>query len=107
MRARVAPATSQREASAIGTASVLGFELALVVADEVPDLIGHVEQLDPLLLVERHGEPAHPVHRDGPLLAHLQAASAALTSLQPLVLRPQPLQLLTLVLFHRTFPIAR
>src|SRR5262245_52025074 len=56
--------------------SVLGLELAVVVANEGSDVIGHVEQLRPLLLVERDGEAAEPVHGHAALLAHLDAAAA-------------------------------
>ena len=41
-------------------ASALGLQLALVVADEGTNLVGHVEQLGPLLLVERHRERPIP-----------------------------------------------
>src|SRR4249919_381719 len=38
--------------------SVLGLQFALVVPDERADLVRHIEQPAPLLLVERHGEAA-------------------------------------------------
>ena len=34
------------------------------------DVVRHVDQLEPLLLVERHREAAEPVHREPALLAH-------------------------------------
>src|SRR5262245_59731669 len=56
VRASETPARSQRGDARTEESSVLGLELAVVLADEGPDVIGHVEQLRPLLLVQRSEE---------------------------------------------------
>src|SRR5262245_45523466 len=76
VRASVTPARSQRGDGRTEASSVLGLELAVVVANEGPDVIGHVEQLGPLLLVQRDGEAAEPVDGHASLLAHLDGAPA-------------------------------
>ena len=40
---------------------VLALELRVVRSEERPNLIRQVEQLDPLLLVERHRKPSEPI----------------------------------------------
>ena len=51
----------------------LRFQLRLIFLDERANLVSHVEQPNPLLLVERHREPAQTVNRNGPFFAYLQA----------------------------------
>src|SRR5687767_15126713 len=72
---------------------LLRLELAVVRRDERPDLVGHVEQLRPLLLVERHGKSSEPVDREATLLADLERYPTRRTLLQRRVLLPQPLEL--------------
>src|SRR5262249_42000404 len=87
----------------LGSARALRLELRLVVADEGADVVGQVEQLEPLLLVERHREAPEPVDREPALLAHLEGHPATRSPLEPLVLRPQALDLrLGVVLGHRS-----
>src|SRR5262249_42854435 len=71
----------------------LGLETRLVVPDERADVVGQVEELQPLLLVERHREAPEPVDREPSLLAHLEGHAATRAALEPLVLRAQPLDL--------------
>src|SRR5437879_12162718 len=68
--------------------AALGLRLQrrLVVPDEGADLLGHVEEPSPLLLVQRHGEPPEAVDRDTALLAHLDRDPAARGALESLVL---------------------
>jgi len=66
---------------------------SLVLLDERPDVIGHVEQLQPLLLVQRHGEPTEAVDRDASLLANLHRDALVPPRLQRLVLGLEALQL--------------
>src|SRR5262245_7626793 len=75
MKASVTPPRSQRGDGRTEASSVLGLELAVVVANEGPDVIGHVEQLAPLLLVQRDGEAPEPVDGHAPLLAHPDGAA--------------------------------
>ena len=80
----------------------LGLELRLVFRNESADLVGHVEQLGPLLLVERHREAAEAVHRDPSLLRHLERRRPAALLLEALVLGAQALKLhLQIVVGHR------
>src|SRR5262249_17150808 len=89
--------------------SGLLLELALVVPDERPDLIRHVEELEPLLLVEGHRKPAEPVHRKTALLADLDGDGPGSPGLEGLVFGPQPFQLRPqfLVGCHRFAPGAQ
>src|SRR5207248_4325984 len=70
-----------------------GFQLRLVLLDERADVVRHVEELRPLLLVERHREAAEPVDRHASLLAHLHGDSPAAPRLERLVLGLQALHL--------------
>src|SRR5215510_13214146 len=80
------PGTADGPTSALG----LGLQAGLVLLDELADLVGHSEQLRPLLLVQGDRETAQAVHRHAALLAHLETDAAAALALQLLVLRPQP-----------------
>src|SRR5258706_12793063 len=71
----------------------LGLQLRVVLLEEGANLVGHREQLLPLLLVERDRKASQPVDRHAAFLAHLQADAAPALRLQPLVLRLQPLEL--------------
>src|SRR5262245_7004576 len=85
-----------------GSGSLLRLELGLVLPDEGPDLVGHVEELHPLLLVERDREATQPVDRDAALVAHPQADPLAGPGFQRLVLGPQSGQLVLVALVgHR------
>jgi hypothetical protein len=72
---------------------LLRLELALVLPDEGPDLVGHLEDPEPLLLVERDREPAEPVDGHPALLAHPELAALPGPGPEGLVLGPQPGQL--------------
>src|ERR1041384_2425639 len=81
--------------------SGLRLQVGVVVADERADVVGHVEQLRPLLLVEGHREASEAVDRDAALLADLQRDALRGRALQALVLRAQLLELgLDLVFRH-------
>src|SRR5262245_21528916 len=54
-----------------GRGSVLGLELPFVVADESTDVVGEIEEPQPLLLVEGHWKAPQSVDRHAALLAHL------------------------------------
>src|SRR4029077_19741745 len=69
--------------------SILGFEFALVLADERADLVGHVEKPTPLLLVERHGKATEPVHGDPALVTDPHLTAALRSGLQGFVLGPE------------------
>src|SRR5438094_4883416 len=71
----------------------LRLQRRLVVPDEGADLLGHVEEPRPLLLVERHGEPPEAVDRDTALLAHLDRDPAARGAFESLVLGSQAREL--------------
>jgi hypothetical protein len=64
------------------SARLFGLQLAIVRLDEGADVVGQVEQLGPLLLVERDGKPAQPVHGDSALLADLHRDAACGLGLQ-------------------------
>src|SRR5258708_1514000 len=69
------------------------FELGVVVRDEGADHVRHLEDLEPLFLVERDREAPHAVERDRALLAHLQRYPARARLLERLVLGLQLSQL--------------
>src|SRR5688572_30214410 len=50
---------------------LLRLQLAIVLLDEAPDVVAHVQEPCPLLFVEGDREPPQPVHGDAALLAHL------------------------------------
>ena len=52
--------------------SALGLEARVIGADEGADVVGHVEQLGPLLVVEGHREAAEAVDRHAALFADLE-----------------------------------
>src|SRR5262249_2479326 len=79
---------------------ILRLQRTVVLAHEGANVVGHVEQSNPLLLVQRHRKPAEAVHRQAALLADLHRHAPAGTLLEPLVLGPQALQLLFHVLVH-------
>src|SRR5262245_31247852 len=56
-------------------ASVLAFELRLVLGDEGFDLVGEVEELGPLFFVERDGESTEPVDRNTAFFADFERDS--------------------------------
>src|SRR5688572_10942924 len=72
---------------------LLRLELRVVRLEERPDLVGHVEQLDPLLLVERHGKPTKSVDGQAALLADLERHPSRDTLFQGGVLFAQSLEL--------------
>src|SRR5262249_6242528 len=87
--------SSRRRCPALLLLVALRLELCLVLLDVDSVLVGHVEQLRPLLLVERHREPPETVDRDAALLGDLERAGSAgrLVALQLLVLGAEPLEL--------------
>src|SRR5712692_3245974 len=70
----------------------LGLQLGIVVLQERPNLVRHVEKLRPLLLVERDRKTTQPVDRDASLLAHLHGDGPAGTRFQRLILGLETLQ---------------
>jgi hypothetical protein len=57
-------------AASLGFASlVLQFQLALVVFQETPQVVGRVEQPGPLFVVKRDGKPPEAIDADGAFLA--------------------------------------
>src|SRR5580658_9685400 len=68
-------------------------QAVLILADESPDLVGHAQELLPLLPIERDREASHAVDRKSALLAHLEIDAPACWFLQCLVLRAKPLDL--------------
>src|ERR1019366_4875116 len=70
----------------------LRLQLGVVLLEKRPDLVGHREELGPLLLVERHRKPPEPVDRDAAFFADLEAHAAAALTLQPFVLGFQSFQ---------------
>src|SRR5438105_3650310 len=94
--ARTTRASSGRgPGPASGGRGLLAFDLQsrFVLFDELADLVGHVEQLGPLLLVERHREAAQTVYRNASLLTDLESCGAAARTFQPLVFGLQTLEL--------------
>src|SRR5207237_2692432 len=80
---------------------LLRLELGVVSVQEVADLVRHVEELGPLLLVERDRETAQTVQRGPALRAHLERDARLASSLQLLVLGSQPGDLgVQVVVFH-------
>src|SRR6266513_2599924 len=71
----------------------LRLQLRLVLADERADLVRHVEQLRPLLLVERDGKPPEPVHGHPALLADLEAHPPGSARLERRILGSESLKL--------------
>src|SRR5471032_1435195 len=61
----------------------LGFQLRIVLLQKRTNLVGHREQLLPLLLVERDRKAPEAVHRHAALLAHFQADAAPALALEP------------------------
>src|SRR5713101_418330 len=70
----------------------LGLQLGIVVLQERPNLVRHVEKLRPLLLVERDRKTTQPVDRDASLLAHLHGDGPAGARFQRLILGLETLQ---------------
>src|SRR5439155_23620880 len=80
--------------------SALRLQRRGVLTNEGAQLVGHVEKLLPLLLVEGHREAAEAVHRDAALLADLDALPAAGGAPEALVLGLDALELCLLVVRH-------
>src|SRR5205814_2279610 len=102
--------SSSRSRSAIRPSSALPtlrLQPRLVRGDERAQLVGEVEELEPLLLVERHREAPESVDGDAALLAHLDRHAAARGGpLEPLVLRAQARELRVRVLVRHRPAIA-
>src|SRR5712691_11362250 len=89
----------------MSSARFFGLELGVVLGDEGADVAGHVEQLRPLLLVERDREAAEPVHGHAALLAHLERDPARRPCLERRVLGPESFELALLgVVSHGNTP---
>src|SRR5688572_716734 len=67
-------------------------ELRLVRRDEFPDLGSQLEELEPLLLIERNRESAHSIDGETTLLAHLHRDSLLRALLERLVFSAKALQ---------------
>jgi hypothetical protein len=70
----------------------LGLELGIVLLEERADVVGHRQELLPLLLVERYGKSPQSIHGHATLLAHFQAHASTALALEPFVLRLEPLE---------------
>src|SRR4030095_9070491 len=66
--------------------SFLRFQLRFVRGNEGADLVRHVQEPQPLLLVESHGKAPHAVDGDRALFADLQADAGRSTLLEGRVL---------------------
>src|SRR5262249_62248836 len=86
----------------------LGLQLGIVRLDEGADVVGHLEELGPLLLVEGDRKPAESVDGDPTLLADLQRLAARGLGLQRGVLLLTSLELcLQRVVSHRRSPLCQ
>src|SRR5438270_421149 len=85
----------------------LALQLRLVDLDEGADLVGKIQQLRPLFLVQRDRKAAEPVDRDAALFAHLERdrAAAHARRLEGGVLRPETLQLGLHIVSHWPSPL--
>src|SRR5215203_1729690 len=93
MRARTSTIASCIRAGTSRTLFRLRFQLRLVVLDEGTNLVGHRQELCPLLFIQGDREASESIHGDAALLAHLQAHTASALALERFVLGLQPLQL--------------
>ena len=73
----------------LGSASIDGrlclglrFQLRVMFRQKRSNVIGHGQQCDPLLLIERDGKATEAIHRHAPLRADLEADGAATVVLQ-------------------------
>src|SRR5262245_22573508 len=83
---------------------LLRLQLRLVCRNECANVIRHVEQLQPLLLVERHRKASHAVDRDGALLAHLHANTGCRAFLEGGIFAAQAVQLSLHIVVGHCFP---
>src|SRR5215813_7479587 len=74
-------------------ALLLRLQFCLVLRNEGADVLRHVQELQPLFLVERHRKAPHAVDRDRPLLAYLQANTGRRAFFQRCILPAQAFQL--------------
>src|SRR5437867_1717858 len=72
---------------------LLGLQVRGVLVDEASDVVRHREQLQPLLLVERHREAAETVYGYAALLAHLQGRRGLRSAFEGFVLSLQAFEL--------------
>src|SRR2546425_10440084 len=70
-----------------------GLQLGVVLLDECANLVGHGQQLRPLLLVERDREAAEAIDGHAALLADLEVGAATTLGLEPFVFRFELLEL--------------
>src|SRR5438876_276016 len=84
---------SPRSDALSGRELLLRLQLRLVGLDEGFDVLRHLEELEPLLFVERDREPAEAVERDAALVADPERRRPTSPTLQSLVLCPQALDL--------------
>src|SRR5512147_238974 len=88
-------------------ASALRLEALLVGLDEGANVVRHVEQLGPLLLVESHREAAEAVDRYAALFADLERHSSVGGALELRVLGPEALELCGHVIVRHAARIAK
>src|SRR5438046_9930328 len=82
--------------------SLLRLQLPLVRHNERPDVIGHPQELEPLLLVKRHRKTPHPIDRERALLADFHGNARGSPLFERSVLVTQALELgLQIIVCHR------
>src|SRR3954453_16575842 len=69
-----------------------GFEFRVVIFDERPDIVSHIEEPSPLLLVKRDGKASESIDGHAALFADLQRYAPRRAILEPFVLRAQPVE---------------
>src|SRR2546425_5474101 len=98
---RAPPGRGARPARRVRRArSTLRLQRRRVLADEGTQLVGHVEELLPLLLVEGHREAAEAVDGNAAFLAHLDAHTAVGGPPEAIDLGLRTLELCLLVFGH-------
>src|SRR5215211_7496324 len=82
----IEPRWAGRNGRPFHPSSELGLQFRLVRGNEGANFVGHIEQLEPLLLVERNRKAPETVHRDATFLAHLERDAFRCALLQRFVL---------------------
>src|SRR5215831_19743185 len=75
-------------------------QLPFVRGNERTNVVRHVEQLEPLLLVQSHGKPSHPIDREGALFTHFHASSGRCSLLEGGIFFAQTLELRFQIVRH-------
>src|SRR5262245_18654661 len=75
-------------------------QLPFVRGNERTNVVRHVEQLEPLLFVQSHGKPSHPIDREGALFTHFHASSGRCSLLEGGIFFAQTLELRFQIVRH-------